>query len=80
MGVGAIFAGAGNVIALNDVVQRQPEDVFVEMPGLFRIFGPVGKVVQLLHRRRCWQGGRGGVQAWGSHQGGHGILQIAVGW
>jgi hypothetical protein len=39
---------------LNDVKQRQPEDVLIEMPGLFGVLAAVGKVVQTLDRSSLW--------------------------
>jgi hypothetical protein len=55
VGVRAVFTRAGHHIALDDVVQRQAQDVFVEVPGFLGILGPVGVVVQLVDRRGCRQ-------------------------
>ena len=62
VGVGAVLARAGHIVALDDVVQRQAQDVFVEMARFLRIPGFVGVVVQLLNggwRRQCGCGRRG---------------------
>ncbi len=67
--VGAVFASAGHVVALDDVVERQAEDVFVEMPRFFRVACAVGVVVQLLHG-----GGRGQGGQVGAGQCAHGCL------
>ncbi len=48
--VGAVLAGAGHMIALDDVVQRQAQDVFVEVPRLLGVARAVGVMVQLLDR------------------------------
>src|SRR5690606_28826679 len=60
MRVRAIFARAGHVVALDDVIERQAQNVFVEMPRLLGIARLVGVVVQLLNGSRGGQGGGGG--------------------
>jgi hypothetical protein len=57
--VRAVLAGAGHVVALDDVVQRQAQDVLVEAACFLRVFRAVGVVVQLLDGCGCGQGGGG---------------------
>ena len=62
VGVWAVFTSARHVVALDNVVQRQTEDVFIKMPGFLGIARAVGVVVQLLDGRRgrqtgCWNPG-----------------------
>ena len=45
MGIRAMLAGAGHDIALDDVVQRQTQNVFVKMPRFLRIAAAVGVMV-----------------------------------
>ena len=49
MRVRAIFSCGGHMIALDDVVQRQTQNVLIKVASFFRVFGPVGIVVQLLN-------------------------------
>ena len=63
VGVGAVLAGAGDVVALDDVEQREAQQVFVEMARFFGVFGLVGEMVQLLDGRWGRQG------RWGGHAG-----------
>ena len=49
--VRAVLARAGHHVALDDVIERQAQDVFVEMPRLLGIPGALGVVVQLLDGR-----------------------------
>ena len=60
MGVGAILAGAGHVITLDDVVQRESQNVFIKVARLFRVFGSIRVVMQALDGRRAgdlgWHG------------------------
>ena len=64
VGVWAVFAGAGDMVTLDDVVQRQTQNIFVKMTRFFCVFCAVGVMVQLLDGRRCGQwgpvGGHGG--------------------
>ena len=73
VGVRAVFPRAGHVVALDDVVQRQTQDVFVEVPGFFGVAGLVGVVVQLLHGS-----GRGQVREV-FQNGGHGVSCVFPG-
>ena len=75
VGVGAVLAGAGYMVALDDVIERQAQDVLIEMPGFLGIAGPVREVVQLLHRGRCRQ--RQGAQGQVFECGGHGFCSNA---
>jgi len=61
--VGAVLARAGHVVALDDVIERQAQDVLVEVAGLLGIAGLVGVVVQLLHGGGRWQCGQVGTGA-----------------
>jgi hypothetical protein len=54
--VGAVFAGAGHVIALDDVVQRQAQDVFVEVACFLGVPRAVSDVVQLVDRHGSGDG------------------------
>ncbi len=77
MGVGAVLAGAGDVVALDDVIERQAQDVFVEAAGLLRVPRAVGVLVQLLERGRRRQAGQRGCGrggGGGSQDSGHGRL------
>ena len=49
--VRAVLAGRRHDVTLNDVIQRQPEDVLVKMPCFFRVLAAVRKVVQPVDRR-----------------------------
>ncbi|MNT37947.1 hypothetical protein D3C72_1741140 [compost metagenome] len=60
--VGAVFARAGHVVALDDVVQRQAQDVFVELARFLGVACLVGVVVQLLDGGRRGQGGQIGLR------------------
>ncbi|MCY1556575.1 hypothetical protein D9M68_933350 [compost metagenome] len=60
VGVGAVLAGAGHEVALDDVVERQTQDVFVEAARFFGVARAVGVVVKLLDGGRRGQGGDGG--------------------
>ena len=55
MRVGAIFTRRWHVIALDDVIKGQSQNVFVKVPGFLRILGSIGIVMQLLHTRRWRQ-------------------------
>src|SRR5260221_12499949 len=57
--VGAVLARAGHVVALDDVIERQAQDVLVEVAGLPPPPGPFG-------------GGGGAVAAGGGGGGGEG--------
>jgi hypothetical protein len=46
--VGAILTRGGDVVLLDDVRERQAEQILIEMPGLFRIAASVREVVQSL--------------------------------
>jgi hypothetical protein len=54
MRVGAILASARHMIALNDVVQRQTQNVFIKMSRLFCIPGAISVMMQLLYVSRLW--------------------------
>ena len=57
MGVRAILTGAGHVITLDDVVQRETQNIFIKVARLLRVFGSVRVVMQALD-------GRGAGVAW----------------
>ena len=61
VGVGAVFTGTRHDVALDDVKQRQAQDVLIKMPCFLGIFGTVGVMVQLL------DGGRRGQLVKGCH-------------
>ena len=70
MRVRAVFPRAGYMIALDDVVQRQAQNILVKMPRLFGVFGAVGVVVQPEDGRRCRGGNRhGDTFFWALHEG-----------
>ena len=49
--VRAVFAGAGHNVTLDDVVERQAQNIFVKVPCGLGVNTAVGVVVQLLNRR-----------------------------
>jgi hypothetical protein len=53
--VGAVLARARHVVALDDVGQRQAQQVFVEMAGFFAVAAAPGEVVQPAHGGRGWR-------------------------
>ena len=48
--IGTVFAGRRHVVFLDDVRERQPQDVLVELAGLLRIAAAVREMVQSAHR------------------------------
>ena len=55
--VWAVLARAGHMVTLDDVVERQTQNIFIKMPRLFSVACAVSAVVQLLNGHGRWQGG-----------------------
>jgi putative effector of murein hydrolase LrgA (UPF0299 family) len=56
MGVWTVFARAGHMVALNQMVKRQAQNIFVKMTSLFCIPRTVSVMVQLQYFRRAVAG------------------------
>src|SRR5712664_1882704 len=61
--VGAVLAGAGDVVGLNHVNQWKLEQIFIEMTGFLRIATAPSKMMQALNRRHFLLSNHGEVSS-----------------